>query len=143
MDLKEKIQSYVNSQQSLHLYSNVKEAFVDVFGTLSENEFDEITHNLILMVLHEGAVAQVMHFEPMSEKFKILQLTIPHDISSEALRWVIAHELGHVMQGRNWQENDGLSLEDDATEWSKQRGFQETDEIKKYLEGYKKRFDST
>ena len=49
------------------------------------------------------------------------------------LRWVIAHELGHVMQGRNWQKSDGSRLEVDASEFAEKIGYPKTDKISKWL----------
>lgn len=140
MSTKEKAEQYVATQQSLHLYEDARAAFVDVLSALPDGDFDAVTKNLILMVLHEGAVAQVMHFEPTRDQFKILQLTIPHDISPMAMRWVIAHELGHVMQGRNWKEADGESLEHDASDRASRWGFGKTGEVDEYLREYRKRF---
>ena len=140
MTSREKAEQFVASQQSLHLYENARTAFIDVLSVLPEVDFDTITKNLILMVIHEGAIAQVMHFEPTNEQYKVLQLTIPHDISPEALRWVIVHELGHVMQGRNWREGDEEKLEVDATERAHAWGFKKTKEIDAYLSEYRARF---
>lgn len=140
---KNKTQAYVDSQRSLHLYKDARDAFVDVLSALPEEVFEKVTHNLILTVLHEGAIAQVMHFEPISEEFRVLQLTIPHDASPEMLRWVIAHELGHVLQGRNWREGDGETLEDEATAQASRWGFEKTAEIEAYLENYRERFSES
>jgi hypothetical protein len=140
MNAREKAEQYLATQQSLHLYEVTRTAFIDVLSVLPEEEYDEITDNLVLVVMHEGAIAQVMHFEPTTEKYKVLQLTIPHDISPEVLRWVIAHELGHVKQGRNWREEDGMSLEDDATAQAARWGFEKTDAIATYLDEYRNRF---
>jgi hypothetical protein len=140
MNAREKAEQYLATQQSLQLYEVTRTAFIDVLSALPEEEYDEITDNLVLMVMHEGAIAQVMHFEPTTEKYKVLQLTIPHDISPEVLRWVIAHELGHVKQGRNWREEDGMSLEDDATAQAARWGFEKTDAIATYLDEYRNRF---
>ena len=71
MNIKLKVEEYISTQRSLHLYQNVREAFVDVLSVLSEDEFDKITNNLILMAIHEEAIAQVMHFEPLDKKFKV------------------------------------------------------------------------
>jgi hypothetical protein len=140
---KNKAQAYVDSQRSLHLYKHAREAFVDVLTALPEEDFERVTHNLILTVLHEGAIAQVMHFEPVPERFRVLQLTIPHDASPETLRWVTAHELGHVLQGRNWREGDGETLEHDATAQAARWGFEKTTEIEAYLENYRERFSES
>ena len=113
-----------------------------MLSALPEEDFEKVTQKLILTVLHEGAVAQVMHFEPIPERFRVLRLTIPHDASPETLRWVIAHELGHVLQGRNWQEDDGETLEDDATAQAARWSFEKTAEIEAYLNEYRARFGS-
>lgn len=140
MEHKENVRLYIESQRSLHLYKEAREAFSDVFDALPEEDFEVVTKNLILMIVHEGAIAQVMHFEPISEKFKVLQMATPHNIPPEALRWVIAHELGHVMQGRNWQEGDGVSLERDASSWAAKWGFPKTEETEAYIKSYRKPF---
>ena len=140
MTQRDRAEQFIATQQSLQLYDEARNAFVDVLSALPEEDYDEITNNLALMVMHEGAIAQVMHFEPTTEKYKVLQLTIPHDIFPEALRWVVAHELGHVKQGRNWREDDGMSLEDDATAQATRWGFEKTEEISRYLDAYRDRF---
>jgi len=76
MNQKEKAVEYIQSQKSLHLYKNVQDAFIEVLNLLPENEFETIVHNLELMVLHEQAVAQVMHFKPKERNFAILHLLL-------------------------------------------------------------------
>ncbi|HLD54748.1 MAG TPA: hypothetical protein VJB35_00665 [Candidatus Nanoarchaeia archaeon] len=114
---------FVKSQQSLHLYPKVQKAFIEVIKKFSEEEFNIATKNLILMVLHEGALGQVMHFSPRDKKFQIMQLTIPKSIPIKKLKYVIAHEFGHVMQNRNWKKSDNLKLEVNADSWAKKWGF--------------------
>jgi hypothetical protein len=118
-----KANEFIKKQQSLHLYQNVQKAFIDVLKKFSEEDFKKATHNLVLMVLHEGALGQVMHFPKSNDKFKIMQLTIPDKMPIELMRYVIAHEFGHVMQGRNWRQSDNDKLEIDADEWAKKLGF--------------------
>ncbi len=142
MSRHEEAKRYLATQQSLHLYKDARDAFFDVLSALPDHDFDTVTKDLTLMVLHEGAVAQVMHFEPTGDRFRVLQLTIPHDAPPAVLRWVIAHELGHVMQGRNWCEEDGESLEIDASERARTWGFEKTDEIGTYLYNYRARFQN-
>jgi len=121
-----KAEKYVKSQQSLHLYKKAQKAFIDVLIKFSKEEFEIATENLILMVLHEGALGQVMHFAPSKRKFQIMQLTIPQNIPVSHLRYVIAHEFGHVMQDRNWKPSDEQNLEYDADAWSAKWGFPST-----------------
>lgn len=85
------------------------------------------------MVLHEGALGQVMHFPPSKESFHIVQLTIPKSMPIKVMRYVIAHELGHVMQGRNWRKSDGSKLELDADNRAAQWDFPAHPEYKKWM----------
>jgi hypothetical protein len=133
-------EKYVASQKSLQFYEGARNAFVRVLSRMPEEDFTFVTHNLILMILHEGAIAQVMHFPASSEKFRVLQMSIPTGVPDEVIDWVVAHELGHVMQDRNWQENDGNYLETDATLRASKWGFQKTDEIESWTEKYRSQF---
>lgn len=120
---KSKIDNFIKSQRSIHLYKNVQKALRDVLSVMPDKDFKQVTDNLILMVLHGTALGQVMHFPPCKKKFKILQLTVPKGIPIYVLRWVIAHEFGHVMQGRNWKESDGDKLEEYANRRAAEWGF--------------------
>ncbi len=133
MTQKEKALEYVESQRSLHLYELVKQVFIEVLASLPSDDFNSITNNLKLMVLHEAAIAQVMHFEPQEMSFEVLQLTVPDDMPDSVLKWVIAHELGHVMQKRNWRDGDGEELETDADARAEKWGYVKTESIKDYL----------
>lgn len=140
MDQRTRAAEYVNGQQSLHLYADVREAFIDVLASLPSDEYEKVTNGLILMVLHEGAVAQVMHFEPRPTPFKVVQLTTPHNVPGDILRYVIAHELGHVLQGRNWREEDDQNLEHDANATAARWGYPYTPEVQEYLRKYREPF---
>jgi hypothetical protein len=133
MNQEEKATEYTQSQRSLHLYPKVQAAFIAVLGSMPEAEFDDVIHDLELMVLHEQAIAQVMHFKPKQNNFAVLQLTFYDDMPEDVLRWVIAHELGHVLQKRNWEESDGEKLEVDASKKAKEWGYVKTDKIEEYL----------
>ncbi len=124
---------FVKSQKSLHLYPNIQFAFIDVLSNLSDKQFDDVKDNLIVMAFHDGVSGQVMHFDARESKFAVMQLYVPGHMPDDVLRWVIAHELGHFMQGRNWKESDGLSLEDDATEFAGKIGYPKTKTINKWL----------
>lgn len=127
------VSDFIKSQQSIQFYTKVQKALKDVLLKMSDSDYRQVTKNLILMVLHEGALGQVMHFPPMKSKFKILQLTFPKKIPIDVLRYVVAHELGHVMQGRNWRENDGMNLETDADKTAKKWGFVRNNKIAKWM----------
>lgn len=72
----------------------MQEAFVSVLSALSAADYLTVTDNLIIMAMHEGATGQVMHFTP-AKKMAIMQFSIPKSIPINALKSVIAHELGH------------------------------------------------
>jgi hypothetical protein len=133
-------QAFINTQKSLQFYTQARESFVRVLSHIPEHDFLFVKKNLIIMALHEGAVAQVMHFPQTTEKFRVLQITIPTNIPDDALDWVIAHELGHVMQDRNWQEEDGDTLETDASRRAKEWGFEKTPPIDEWLAAYRTQF---
>jgi hypothetical protein len=136
------VENFIDSQKSIQFYENVRKALKDVLVKLPPKDFEQATHNLILMVLHEGGIAQVMHFRK-SPKFKIFQLTIPRKIPLSVLRYIIAHEFGHIIQGRNWKEEDGMNLEYDAEEFTKILGFPRTKKIDKWIKNYRKSFRLT
>ena len=91
---------YLNSCKSLHLYPKTKDCFLSVFKKIPEEQLTYILDGLELMVIHQGAVAQVMRFQKYTIK-KVLQLSIPANCPKDVLQYIIAHELGHVLQGRN------------------------------------------
>lgn len=85
------------------------------------------------MAFHNGINGQVMHFEPRLENFSVMQLYIPNNMPNDVLKWVIAHELGHVMQKRNWTNKESIDLEDDATDFAAKIGYKKTEKIRKWL----------
>jgi hypothetical protein len=133
-----KVKQFVDQQQTLQFYEDTKHALSEVLKAMNNEEFAVITNKLCLVVLHEGPIGQVIHFNARKEGFAVLQLTIPDDIPYEVLRWSIAHELGHVLQNKNWQENYGDRLEDDATARATKWGFVFTDKVKSYLDQHRK-----
>ncbi|PID99417.1 hypothetical protein CSA80_01500 [Candidatus Saccharibacteria bacterium] len=121
-----KIQSFIESQKSLQYYERLREAIADVLSSVSDNEFERITRNVLIVALHDGASAQVMHVPPQKEQLAVVQITLHSDATDSHLRYVVAHEFGHVLQGRNWEESDGDSLEEDAHAWAVSHGFEDT-----------------
>ncbi len=138
MPSEKEIDKFVKSQKSIQFYKKVQTALKDVLSVMSNSEFKLITKNLILMVIHEGVLGQVMHFPSTKSKFKILQLTFPKKIPISVLRFVIAHELGHVKQERNWKKGDGMKLEHDADKKAKEWGFPLTPKISKWMDNHYK-----
>jgi len=130
---KSEVIGFVESQKSLHLYQNIKDAFIEVLSKLRDNEFSRIKNDLIVMAFHDGVKGQVMHFSPRISKFAVMQLYVPKEMPEDVLRHVIAHELGHVMQGRNYVESDGTKLEDDANEFAKRLGYPRSNNINVWL----------
>jgi hypothetical protein len=128
------VEKYVKAQPSLRLYNSAKRAFIDVLGSLPIEDYKQITSNLIIMAMHEGATGQVMHFKPIKDKFAVLQLSIPKNIPFSALKSVIAHELGHVLQGKNWDSSLGDDLEIEADMTAERWGYPIADKDIKWLE---------
>lgn len=114
-------------------YKKTQKALRDVLSAIPNEDFKQVTDNLILTVLHRSALGQVMHFPPRKKKFEIVQLTVPKDMPIYVLRWVIAHEFGHVMQGRNWKRGDGETLEEDANRRAVEWGFTKNKKIKDWM----------
>lgn len=133
MATKKEIKKFIKSQKSLHLYPKVQKAFTDVFYNMPNKDYKKVTKNLYLMVLHEGAFGQVMHFPKSKGKFKILQLSIAWNAPLSVLRYIIAHELGHAMQKRNWIKRDKNKLEINADEYVKKWGFIKTKIISEWM----------
>ena len=127
------IVKFVQSQKSLHLYPIMQQAFINILSKLSDKEYKIVTNNLIIMAMHINASGQVMHFPPSKTKFIVIQLNLPKTMSIQAIEAVISHELGHVIQQRNWQESDGDNLEEDADKWAEKWGYTLTPEIFKEL----------
>lgn len=130
---KAEIIDFVESQKSLRLYKNIQDAFVDVLSNLSREQFVKVRDSLIIMAFHDGMNGQVMHFDSRKNKFAVMQLYIQTNMPHDVLRWVIAHELGHVMQGRNWEVPDGIRLEDDATKFAEKIGYPKNKVISEWL----------
>lgn len=136
MASKKSVDRFLSNQKSIQFYPKARKAFQDVLSRIPADDFEKVTKNLILMVLHEGAIAQVMHFN-VKGKCKVLQLTFPKKAPITVLRYIIAHELGHVLQGRNWKEIDGMDLEYGAEAFAKEIGFARTKSIDTWLKKYR------
>ncbi len=130
------IARFIDNQRSLQFYGTAKKAFRQVLQKIPSKEYKELTKNLIIIALHEKALGQVMHFPPKS-RFKVMQLTIPDNIPLPVLRYVIAHELGHVKQGRNWRKRDGNKLEEEADETAEKWGFRKTKKIEQWIQRHR------
>jgi hypothetical protein len=143
MASEKEVERFIRSQRTFTAqgpeYKRTKKALRDVLLALPDKDYEIVTKNLVLSVLHEKSLGQVMHLKTSKGKFMIMQLTVPRDMPIGVLRWVIAHELGHAMQGRNWRKSDGYNLEIDATQRAKMWGFSETKSIKKWIDKRKKR----
>jgi len=134
MATKKEIEKFIKSQKSIRLYPKVQNALTDIFYAMPDKDYKIAVKNLYLMVLHETALGQVMHFPKSKGKFKILQLSIAKKSPLPVLKYVLAHELGHVMQGRNWEKSDKNNLEINADEWAKKWGFPKTKAVSKWME---------
>ena len=130
MAKKREISRFVNAQQTLQFYPKVRKALTDVLCGMPDEDYKQATKNLYLMVLHEGALGQVMHFPSPGGRFKIVQLSFAKKAPLPVMRYVIAHELGHAMQRRNWRRSDrSRRLEIDADRWASKWGFPPTKSV--------------
>ncbi len=136
---KREVDRFVESQQSIQFYEKIRVALKNVLLKLSDKEFNDLTKGLVVMAIHEGVLGQVMHFKP-KENLRVMQLTFPKKVPLDVLEFVIAHELGHVAQKRNWEKSDGSNLEADADKRAAEWGFKKTKKIEKWMKSYAKNF---
>jgi len=134
---KKEVNKFIKSQRTFTAqgleYKKAQKALSDVLLALPIKDYKDVTKNLILSVLHEKSLGQLMHFKPLKGNFKIMQLTVPRDIPLIVLRYVIAHELGHALQKRNWRKSDEMDLELDADKKAKEWGFNKTKKINRWM----------
>ncbi len=126
------VKKFVDSQASLQFYTKMRKALSDVLLAMPEEDFKKVTENLIIVCLHLGAEGQTMHFPPTKKSFKVVQLNYIKQQPLFVMQHLVAHELGHVMQGRNWMKSDGNKLELNADEWAKKWGFPFTVKVKNW-----------
>jgi len=123
---------YLSRQISLQFYPMTKLAFLNVLQKIPAEQALLLIDGLELMVLHEGAIAQVMHFDNRIKA--VLQLHIPSKISQDCLEYIIAHELAHVAQRRNWRNQDGEQLEVNADATAEIWGFPRKQEFHDWIQ---------
>jgi len=130
-----KVNKFISSQQSIQFYKKAKDAFYDVLSKMTDDIFEIVTDNMIIVALHEWVLGQLMHFPDIKEWCKIMQLTIPSNIPAEVLKYVIAHEFWHAMQWRNWREWD-IDFEKWPNDFAEKLWFPRTLEIASYINAY-------
>ena len=133
MATQNEVKKFVKSQPSIRFYKSVQAALAKVLLAMSDKDYKKATKNLFIAALHEGSLGQALHFQNPKGKFKILQLTFPRTIPQNVLEFVIAHELGHVMQGRNWQPSDKMNFEMGADAYAAKIGFIKTKSIARWM----------
>ena len=69
---KNEVKKFVKSQKSIHLYPKVRRALEEVLVSMPKEDYKIATKNLYLMVLHESALGQVMHFPRSKGKFNTI-----------------------------------------------------------------------
>jgi len=140
---KKEVDKFIKSQRTFVAtgseYKKTKGVLRDVLLAMTKQEYEKVTKNLIITVLHQVAFGQLMHMKPIRGKYKIMQLTVPKDIPITTLRYIIAHELGHSIHGRNWRKCDGNRLEESADRWAKKWGFPKTKTFEEYARKHHKR----
>ena len=138
MTSRKDVDAFIKSQRSIHLYPKFQKALLDVLMAMPDSDYRKVTRNVIFMVLHEIALGQAMHIRPKKGKFCIVQISIARRAPAEVLRYVIAHELGHVLQARNWRKGDSNKLEIDADKKANEWGFPKTESIKKWMSKHRR-----
>ena len=127
---KKVVDKFVKSQKSIQFYTKMQKALADVLLAMPDEDYNKATKNLIIVCLHVGAEGQCMHFSPIKEKFKVIQLNYTKAMPIDVMHHLVAHELGHAIQDRNWHKGDGNKLELNADEWARKWGFPFTRKIK-------------
>ena len=109
---------------------------VDVLSALPDRTYKSLTKNLIVMALHRTALGQAMFFPQFNGDFKIIEFVYDKKIPSDVLRYVCAHELGHLMYGQLFPKKDDTweTLEEKADSWAATWGFSKTKGIKLWIE---------
>ena len=139
---KKEVEKFVKSQESLQFYQKMQKALIDVLLKLPNDDFYKVTKNLYVMSVQEGIIGQGMIFPNPKGKFKVINILYIPKIPIDVLRFIIAHELGHIHQGRHNTkkgENDWV-LEKYANQMAKSWGFPPNKKIWSWIKKYMKRY---
>ena len=140
---KKEVDKFVKSQESIHLYSKMQKALTDVLLKFPNKDFYKVTKNLQIISVQEGIIGQGMVFPNPKGKFKIISIVYIPKIPLNVLRFIIAHELGHIHHGRHKivKGEDNWALERYANKMTKEWGFPPTKNIWDWITKYMKMFN--
>jgi len=140
---KKEVSKFVKSQESIQFYKKIQKALTEVLLGMSNEDFKKVTKNLKILSLQEGIIGQAMVFPKSKEKFKVVSIVYVPKMPMNVLKFIIAHELGHIHKGRhNTKKGEDIySLEKHANKMAKEWGFQPTEKIWKWIFKYMKKFN--
>lgn len=138
MVTKKQVEKFVKSQESIHLYKKMQDALTDVLLAMPDKDYKKVTKNLYILSLQEGIIGQGMIFNNPKGKFKIISIVYVPKMPKDILRFIIAHELGHIHQERHKLKKGEykyaleIYANKKATEW----GFPPSKKIWKWIFKY-------
>ena len=136
MATRAEVVKFLRKHATIRLYKNLKIALTDVLLALPDHVYKYLTKNLLIVALHEIPMGQAFYFPKPKGEYKLMEFHYRHEMPSNILRYLVAHELGHLMygqiipkKGQTWK-----SMDDMADNYAKAWGFPKTKEIKRALE---------
>tara|TARA_Y100000310_G_C20613578_1_gene779361 strand:+ start:181 stop:642 length:462 start_codon:yes stop_codon:yes gene_type:complete len=142
MATKKDVEKFVSSQESIHLYKKMQDALTEVLLNLPDGDYKKVTKNLHIMSLQEGIIGQGMVFNNPKGKFSIVSIVYVPKMPMNVLKFIIAHELGHIHLGRHKlrRGEEEWSLEEYANKMASRWGFPVTKEIWEWIKNHMNNF---
>lgn len=134
MATRAEVNKFVKSQRSIHLYKNLQIALADVLYALPDKTYRKLTKRLIVVALHPQPIGQAMFFPNPKGEIKLIEINYEKNIPLTYMRYVVAHELGHLMYGQLFPKkgHSWKLLEKKADSWAEKWGFPETEKMAKW-----------
>ena len=135
MPNKKQVEKFVKCQRSIHLYKGLQDAFKDVLIKIPDDQYRKITKNLFIISLHSpGGLGQAMFFPNPNGEFKIIEIPYDKTMPKDVMRYVVAHEIGHICNGYMFpkKEETWEMLEARADAHALSLGFPKTKKIKNW-----------
>lgn len=139
---KKQVDKFVKSQESIQFYKKIQKALTEVLLAMPNEDFLKVTKNLKILSLQEGIIGQAMVFPSSKGKFKVISIVYVPKMPMDVLKFIIAHELGHINKGRhNTKKGEDIYvLEKHANKMAKKWGFPPTEKTWKGIFKYMKKF---
>ena len=143
MPSKKEITNFVKSQESIQFYKKIQKALIDVLSNMSDKDYHKVTKNLHILSLQEGIIGQGMIFPNPKGKFKIISIVYVPKMPMNVLKFIIAHELGHIHQGRHKLKKgeETYALEKYANAKAREWNYSPKKEIWNWIFKYMKKFN--